>query len=559
MRVRRGVRQRQVRERRQPNEVGDKLVGRVGVPELPTLNDYLRLHALSRPEVIAVACDEFSFTYPELERAVASYAAAYKAAGLMGGEVVAVMGNSRPECLVAFLAACRMGAIYLGLNPKHTLSELAFIVNDSKPSVLLGMQAATEIEQIEKLRALTARSGWIRRVVTRPGGEANLSVSLAEFLEAARSAEEIQPANPEAPCAIVYTSGSTGSPKGALLSQRGMIRSALLSWSHWYGSLSPVRTVVQHPINHVGWLGCECASGLVAGGSLFFRERFDGAETLRLIKRERLNLWIGFPSMVMLAMQSAEFDRCDLSSLRRIAFGSLPTVEVLRRLRTKTDAVFSVSYGLTEANGGALAATDDGADFEAVATTVGRPLPGVEIRIIDGEGRPARSGELLVRDSCLFLGYLNRPEATAAALDAEGWLHTGDAVSEDPDGTLRMVGRLKEMFKSGGYNVYPTEIETVIGLHEAVSAVAVVEVPDPLWEEVGVAFVVPLTGRSVEVGELRDFARQRLANYKVPKRFVVVADLPRLANGKFDKVSLRSHARRAAEADSPGDSDALST
>jgi acyl-CoA synthetase (AMP-forming)/AMP-acid ligase II len=487
-------------------------------------------------------------TFAELDFAVERYAGAMEAHGIRTGDVVAVLGFSRPECVVAFLAACRAGAVFLGLNPKHTERELAFVLDDSRPRLLLGMHSRNEPEQDAKLAALKG-SGFETPIVTRGGAVPGLSESLESFLEAGDAALKIERSRPPAgaPCAIVYTSGSTGAPKGALLSQRGMIRSALLSWEHWYGAIGPVRALAQHPINHVGWLICECVATLVPGGTMFCRERFDGAGTLRLIERERLNLWLAFPSMLILAKETPEFERCDLTSLETIALGMPASVELMRAYRDKTGAVMCISYGLTEASGGSVTVTARDADLETIATTIGRPVPGIEVRVMGLDGKLAgagEDGELQVRDRSVFLGYLNRPEATAEALDGEGWLHTGDVVCANAQDELRMVGRKKEMLKSGGYNVYPTEIEGVIGSHPAVAAVAVVETPDPLWHEVGVAYVVPRGGVVLNEEALKAYARQRLANYKVPKRFVLVDTLPQLPNGKFDKVALRAQARQ---------------
>lgn len=522
------------------------------VPTLALLDDYLALYANSRPKTVALSCPDFEFNYAELQDIEAAYASAFETTGVGRGDVVAVLGNSRPECLVIFLACCRIGAIFLGLNPKYTARELSFVLSDSRPRLILGMYGPDEPEQAEKLRTLISDLDPIATVVLRTGARAGESVSFERFLRSASvpSSAAKRHADPEDPCAIVYTSGSTGVPKGALLCQRGMIRSALLTWKHWYGAKSELRTVAQHPINHVGWLVCECATALVAGGTLFLRERFDGPSTLRLIERDRLNVWLAFPSMVILAVQSPEFETCDLSSLERLAFGMSPSLELLTRLRTRTDAVFSVSYGLTEAHGGAVTVTDDDADLETVADTIGRPLPGIEVRIVDVNGLnvPTGSpGELLIRDTCLFLGYLNRPEATAETLDSQGWLHTDDVVAQDESGVMRFVARKKDMFKSGGYNVYPTEIENVIGAHELVRHVAVVEAPDPLWEEVGVAFVTLSEDDSLGSVQLVEYLRPRLANYKIPKRFVFVTALPQLPNGKVDKVVLRARAKSLIE------------
>lgn len=505
---------------------------------MSTLDAYLRHHASTRGGSLAVAGEEERLTYAELEGEVERWARALLAYGISAGDVVAVLGWSRPECVLAFLAVCRVGAVFLGLSPKHTIRELSYVLSDSAPRLLLALHGRHEAEQDEKLRALKTDAV---SVVSRGGAVRGLSEALEDFLaRAAGASSEAAPvADPEAACAIVYTSGSTGPPKGALLSQRGMIRSAAITWQHWYGALDPLRTVAQHPINHVGWLVCECVTTLLPGGSMFCRERFNGAETLQLIERERLNLWLAFPSMLMLAMETPQFRSCDLTSLDTIALGMPASVELMRAYRERTGAVMCVSYGLTEASGGAVTVTARDAPLEVIATTIGRALPGVEIRV-DGGGE---EGELLVRDPCLFLGYLNLPESTAEALDADGWLHTGDIVREAADGELRMVGRRKEMFKSGGYNVYPTEVEGVLGGHDSVGAVAVVEMPDPLWDEVGVAFVIPKEGARVGEAELRAYAQQRLANYKVPKRILLVDSLPQLPNGKFDKVGLRAQAR----------------
>jgi acyl-CoA synthetase (AMP-forming)/AMP-acid ligase II len=518
----------------------------VSVPELALLDDYLKLYASERPRALAVVGEQERMTYAELDAEVGRYAGALAAHGIRTGDVVAVLGFSRPECVVAFLATCRVGAVFLGLSPKQTERELAFVLGDSRPRLLFGLHSRSEPEQDDKLAGLKG-SGLEAAIVTRGGAVPGLSEALDSFLEAGAVQAARQRASSDAPCAIVYTSGSTGTPKGALLSQRGMIRSALLSWEHWYGGLQPVRAVAQHPINHVGWLICECVATLVPGGTMFCQERFNGAGTLRLIERERLNLWLAFPSMLILAQDTPEFERCDLTSLETIALGMPASVELMRAYRDRTGAVMCISYGLTEANGGSVTVTARDADLERIATTIGRPVPGIEVRVMGFDGKPAgagQEGEFLVRDRSVFLGYLNRPDATAEALDADGWLHTGDVVRAEAGGEMRMVGRLKEMFKSGGYNVYPTEIEGVIGGHPEVAAVAVVEIPDPLWHEVGVAYVVPREGAAFSEEALRSYARQRLANYKVPKRFVLVDTLPQLPNGKFDKVALRVQAKQ---------------
>jgi acyl-CoA synthetase (AMP-forming)/AMP-acid ligase II len=517
------------------------------LPAFPLLGEYVAHYSATQPDALALVSDEVTMTYASLRTTVLRWSDALTVFGVQKGERIAILGNSRPECFIAFLACAEIGAVYLGLNPKYSLRELSYVIRDSSPRLIFGMHSASETELDQRLEAIARDPVLTAPLVTREHVIANVSQPLNDFLEVHRGGaggfrDEVKP---EEPVALVYTSGSTGEPKGALLSQRGMIRSACITWETWYGRVEPLRTIAQHPINHVGWLICECVSALVAGGILYFRERFSGADTLRAIERYRLNLWVAFPSMIILAIDSDDFRSADLSSLERVALGTMTSVELMRQFRERSHATFSVSYGLTEASGGALTYTPDDATPEQVATTMGVPVPGVELRVLNAEGRdtaPGEPGELLVRDPSLFVGYLNRPDATAQTIDAEGWLHTGDAVALNEDGSYRMVGRLKEMFKSGGYNVYPTEVEAVLSANPSVSAACVVPAEDELWGEVGVAFVILKPGARETEPELRGYARERLANYKIPKTFVFRDDLPRLPNGKFDKVGLRREA-----------------
>jgi acyl-CoA synthetase (AMP-forming)/AMP-acid ligase II len=205
----------------------------------------------------------------------------------------------------------------------------------------------------------------------------------------------------------------------------------------------------------------------------------------------------------------------------------------------------STSYGLTEASGGAVTATGGDDGLELVANSVGRVVPGVEVKIVDDDcedADPGEPGELLIRDSSVFLGYLNRPADTSVAIDHQGWLHTSDVVARDQSGVLRLVGRKREIFKSGGYNVYPGEVEQVLCEYPDVMAAAVLDVPDPLWGQVGVGFVVLADGVALDRDALSSFLRTKLANYKVPKRLEARTSLPQLANGKVDKIALRAAA-----------------
>jgi acyl-CoA synthetase (AMP-forming)/AMP-acid ligase II len=521
-----------------------------GLPALADLPAYVGHYADRWPSRSAMSADDQHLDYAAVRERLLAYSAALRRLGLGRGCVVAVFGDPRPECLLVFLACCATGAVFLGLNPKYTSRELALVCADANPQALFVMTGPQDEEQAAKVTELSEAVSSLRHVVVRgPAGGLN-GVRLDDLTAEPGPRPGPHP-DPASPCALVYTSGSTGMPKGALLSQAGLLRSATLSWHYWYGRLSGIRTVAQHPINHVAWLTCECLTPLIAGGAIFFRERFDGPGTLELIERERLNLWFTFPSMAALVISSDEFPAADLSSLERIAFGSSPSLEIMKALRSRTAAVQSTSYGLTEAGGGAVTATADHDAIELVASSVGRVVPGVEVKVVDDAGREvqaAEPGELLIRDACVFAGYLDRAADTDASVDPDGWLHTGDIVTRDQSGVVRLVGRKREMFKSGGYNVYPAEVEQVLCRYPGVTAAAVVDVPDPLWGQAGVGFVVAPGAAALDLAALDAFLRQRLANYKIPKRFEFRAVLPQLENGKVNKNALRAEATSAMTA-----------
>jgi acyl-CoA synthetase (AMP-forming)/AMP-acid ligase II len=510
----------------------------------------LRRQADASPHVVACATADAELTYLELLGSAENYAASLSGAGVQPGDVVAVLGRSCLEAWLVFLACCRTSATYLGLNPSYTTAELGALLADAEPAILFGLHDGGDAAQAQ-VTALEPFMGTGRPLVTRARAAAR-SLSLEEFLARGGDVPDGDRLGPDAPCALVYTSGSTGTPKAAMLSQAGIVRGVELTLEHWFGLRSQLRMVAQYPISHAGWLVSECVAGLFAGGFLVFKERFEAAATLELIGRHRLTLWHAFPAMIVKALETPQFEQADLTSLERVALGASPPVAVLRRLRGRTDAVFCASYGLTETSGGAVVATRPDAGLETVAESIGAPIPGVEMRVVDRHGASVGEGEIgevLLRDPCVFMGYRGAPDATASAIDDEGWLHTGDLVRAARDGNLSLVGRLREMYKSGGYNVYPAEIETAVAAHDGVRAVAVVGAPDPVWDEVGVAFVSLREGCMIDAGELSEHARQRLANFKVPKRFVLVDELPRLKNDKIDRLALRTEAARLVASD----------
>jgi acyl-CoA synthetase (AMP-forming)/AMP-acid ligase II len=279
---------------------------------------------------------------------------------------------------------------------------------------------------------------------------------------------------------------------------------------------------------------------LVPGGTIIFQEQFDPDAMLSAIEPERITLFGHVPTVLQLLVNHPRFDLVDWSSVELIIWeGAAAPAELIRRLQAKCPNLAN-AYGMTETVG-SVTFTFDTTDLDVLANSIGWPVPEYGVRVADETHQPVppgATGEIQVNGDFVTLGYWNRPDATPDLFTPDGWLRTGDLAVLRPDGAYRLIGRLKEMFKSGGYNVYPREIELVLERHPDVAMAAVVGVPDPLYQEVGHAFVMVHPGRQPTPEALEAHCRAELANYKVPKRFVVAAELPMLPIGKIDKRKL---------------------
>jgi acyl-CoA synthetase (AMP-forming)/AMP-acid ligase II len=341
------------------------------------------------------------------------------------------------------------------------------------------------------------------------------------------------------PCLLVYTSGSTGTPKGALLHHAGIIDFAILCNSLW--PVTPHRTINYFPINHIGSVVDCLMPCLVAGGVQIMLEQFDATVCLELMERERVTLWGSVPSVFQMQLALPDFARFDLSAVQLIAWGgaAMPA-ETLVRLGAICPNL-ATNYGMTETSS-AITIIEPTNDLDILTNTVGRPRPGIDVRLVDESGhlvKIGQPGEIQVRSNGNFVGYWRQPDATAAAFTVDGFFRTGDLGEQRTDGRIRLIGRLREMYKSGGYNVYPREVEEVLYAHPAVAEAAVVGRPDERLGEEVVAVVAPKPGCTIDVDELIAHCRERLALYKCPREVRVLAALPKSDTGKLLKRELR--------------------
>lgn len=512
------------------------------------IHDLLASHAASIPDAEATVEGDLRLNYADIASRVDRIARALIASGIKPGDRVATMAPPSLDFWLTYLASVSIGAIWMGLNPRYQLPEYEYLLSDATPRLVF---CRSEYDGRAYLAELQTLGPKIETFVAlgQPNGRA---IDFADFLasgedcDAATLAARRDAVDPEDIAVIVYTSGTTGKPKGAMLSHRAIMAACLCNLCWMADGLES--TIEVAPINHVGALNNVCMNVFAYGGRIVFYHRVDLQAVSQLTVTENLTYLVGSPTSFAMfaAMPDAGSDR--MGNYRLVVFGGGATAEALLQPIFDTGVPMFNVYGQTETCG-IVTATDAGASPKIMAETFGRPLPGAEMRIADTAGNPmplGEPGEIQVRGPYCMTGYFGRPEATAEAFTADGYLRTGDLGVEHDDGNFSFVGRLKEMYKSGGYNIYPVEIELALCEHPKIGMAAVLPVPHPVFQEVGHAFVEAPPG-TVDESELKDFLKARLANYKIPKSFSLETELPKLPNMKIDKQALKRRLE-AAEA-----------
>jgi acyl-CoA synthetase (AMP-forming)/AMP-acid ligase II len=499
----------------------------------------LRHHAERSPQREVIATRGTRLSWGELDRRVDALAAALHQAGIGRGDVVAVLLLNCPEYLEVIFAANRLGAAALPLNWRLAGAELRYILDHAQAKALVSEPGFydTLAPLLGQLPALTVR---LARDRTPPAGWASYDDAVSSRSPARVPDADVGPGDLHR---LMYTSGTTAHPKGVMLSF-GNLYWKNLGHIVEFGLTAGDRTLVVGPLYHVGGLDLPATGVLHAGGSVVILPRFEAADVLDAIERERpTSVWLA-PAMVNALLQQPDLERRDLASLRLIIDGGekMPLPLIQRLGAAFPGARFADAYGLTETVSGDTFL--DRTHTLSKLGSVGKPVVHLELKVVDDEGRevgPNEPGEIVLRGPKVFAGYWRNPEATAAAI-RDGWFHTGDVGRLDEDGYLFILDRKKDLIISGGENIASPEVERVLYEHPAVLECAVVGRPDDRWGEVPVAFVVLKPGRSVEAAELLAHCVGQLARFKVPKDVRFLAELPRNPSGKVLKRVLRDRA-----------------
>jgi len=514
---------------------------------------------LTLPKAVARAAEVFGdrpaiedgavqLSFAGLEAAGLEATRAFMAAGVERGHCVAIWAPNLWEWVVAAIGVQGAGGIVVTINTRYKAAEAAYNLRKSRARVLctlgdfLGTNYADCLagEELPDLQQVVTLRGDSRRGTRWE----DFLAARATVPEAAARARMDRVA-PSDPADILFTSGTTGKPKG-VVSGHGQNLEVFATWSRGVGLREGDRALIIPPFFHsfgykAGWLAC-----VLRGATILPQPVYDDAEVCRRIERDRISVLNGPPTIYQSLLAYPGREEHDLTSLRLAVTGAAAIpVELIHQMREVLGfETVITAYGLSESTG-TVSMCVPGDDAETIATTSGKAIPDIEVKCVGADGREVprgEPGEVWVRGYNVMQGYFDDPQATAEAIDAEGWLHTGDVAVMDARGYLRITDRIKDMFIMGGFNCYPAEIENLLFSHEGVAQVAVIGVPDARAGEVGMAFVVPKPGASLDEPGVIAWCREHMANFKVPRYVEVVDALPTNAAGKVTKNPLRERA-----------------
>lgn len=491
----------------------------------------LRRGALN-PARRAIVFENQETSYAELSERVRCLASGLSSLGVCRGDRVGYVGVNHPDFIDAMLAAWAIGAIFVPLNFRLTGAELCYMINDAGIHTLFADDSLRAVinpirDQLDCrqfIAAEGAEDGWLHKQALIDESTAHPTLYQADQHDTA---------------VIMYTSGTTGKPKGAMLSHGNLFWNNASSAMdiHIHGSDI---SLVAAPLFHIGGLNVTLLNALQNGTCVVLHRGFDAGETLKDIERFGCTIMFGAPAMFLFMAQLPQFSSTDLSSLRMLIVGAAPVPKALLEIYNARDVALNQGYGLTETAPFVSFLTSE--YLERKMGSAGQPGLLGEVRIAGANGDSLGAGEvgeILYRGANVMQGYWNRPDATAEAIDKEGWFHTGDAGYVDDEGFLFISDRVKDMVISGGENVYPAEVESVMFEHPAIAEVAVIGIPDEKWGEAVSAVVACNADHELTLEELRDFCGSRLARYKLPLRLFLVDALPRNPAGKVVKFELR--------------------
>ena len=499
------------------------------------VGDWIRKWSSLQPLKRALIFEDHPFTYQELNLRTNQLSHFLQDLGVQGGDRVSVLLYNCHQYLEIFFALSKIGAILVPLNWRLAVPELEFIIKDSGSRMIIFDSEFMELVASLRNKLNFSNGDCISVGSPCPDWAKDYEKGLQE--NPIHEPRLDIPAGDEDPHILMYTSGTTGIPKGAILSHRKTFFNALNA-DLFYNLSSEDIMIASRPLFHSGGLLVEAAPVLYKGGTVILKKRFRSYEILETIQKHRVTLLEMAATVYQFILQECDLTRYDLSSVRYYFTGGERVSKAVLQEYFRKGIIITQIFGQTEASTITFLPPDDAIQRMG---SVGLPVFHGEVRIVDKTGKDVSAGqvgEIIVRGPILMSGYWNRPDLTAETIQ-DGWLYTGDLARRDEDGYIYIVDREKDMYVSGGENVYPAEIEKILHTHSKIFDAGIVGIPDEKWGEVGKAFIVLIPGQTMDNGEVFEFLKGKVAKYKIPKYVEYVEELPRTASGKVQKFRLK--------------------
>lgn len=524
-----------------------------------TLGGVLRQRAGERPDDTFIVFGGRSWTFREVHEQASNLAAALAGLGIEPGDRIAIDLPNWPEFAVSIFAAAQLGATIVPLNPGHSARELRFMLRHSEATVAISAEHYAGTDFLQIFESLLVELPALQYLVTVGDEDLWYDDRIFQFEDLVSSGqgrewERPEPEDADKAFAIIYTSGTTGKSKGVMLSHSNLLLTAEAS-ADAIGLTASDVTLCSVPMFHIFGLAAVML-GLVSGSAVVLQESFDPGEALELVDRQRVTVLHGVPTMFVMLLRHPDLAARNTASLRTGIIAGAPVSEALaKQVRSELVPQIEVAYGMTETSP-TVTITSPSDTLSQRSQTVGRPLPGVSIRILgaegvadgSGEGEPESVGELAVQGYNVMLGYFRQPGETAASFTEDGYLKTGDLAMIDDDGCVHIVGRVKEMIIRGGYNVHPREIEDHLRSHPSVEDAVVIGVPNEVLGELICATLLPVEGALVSEEEVQEYCRSALAEYKVPDVVHFMSEFPMTGSGKPRRVAVARAVRAGVAA-----------
>ena len=483
----------------------------------------------------ALIFNDRQFSFDEIDKLSNRLGNSLKGLGIGKGDRVSIYSQNSWEWIVSYYGILKIGAVVNPVNVMLTPEEVLFVVNDCGASVLI-----TSPDKAENMISIMADAETLKHLVVYGDTAPSPAIAFNEFLHKGSEVLELETVDPMDISTVGYTSGTTGHPKGAMLTHRGVMLNSTLT-ANYHVKTKDDLVVTSLPTAHV--YGNVVMNGtFFTGGTLVLIERFNEEEVLQKITEHRATMFEGVPAMYIMLLNHSKLSSCDFSYMKKCSVGGQTiSVHVEQKVEEEFGCPLLELWGMTEVSG---LGTTHPLYGENRHGSIGVPLPYCSVKIVDTANpekvlSPNEPGELMIKGPIVMKGYYGNEKATREILKPDGWLHTGDIASMDSDGYVYIVDRLKDMILTGGYNIYPAEIERVIIQHPKVAMVAVGSVADEVKGELAKAYVIASEGEALTEAEIIEYCREHLAPYKVPRNVQFVSDLPMTSTGKIMRRRLK--------------------